>query len=76
MVKQELADHRIPLTRSTWYALSNAKRPGQTFDDLVLEMLDIKDKWHAEQLEMDLAKAEKEESIPLNVAIKYLGNAP
>jgi predicted CopG family antitoxin len=38
----ETANKRIPVTEEIWQALSNMKRPGQTFDSLLDEMIEIK----------------------------------
>jgi predicted CopG family antitoxin len=38
----ESANKRIPVTDEIWQALSNLKRPGQTYDSLLAEMIEIK----------------------------------
>ena len=34
------ADSRIPVTRAVWEDLSSLKRPGETFDQLLSEMIE------------------------------------
>jgi predicted CopG family antitoxin len=38
----ESANKRIPVTDEIWQTLSNLKRPGQTYDSLLAEMIEIK----------------------------------
>ena len=38
----ETANKRIPVTEEIWAALSDLKRPGQTYDTLLAEMIAIK----------------------------------
>jgi hypothetical protein len=35
----EIATKRVALTPSTWAALSNLRKPGQTFDETVSELI-------------------------------------
>jgi predicted CopG family antitoxin len=37
-----VADKRIPVTAETWESLSKLKRPGQTYDNLLEEMIALK----------------------------------
>jgi len=36
---QEIANKRVALTPRTWAALSTLRKPGQTFDDTVAELI-------------------------------------
>jgi len=65
----ESANKRIPVTDEIWQTLSNLKRPGQTYDSLLAEMIEIKQERdflaHIEQIEktaqfVSLAEAAKE----------------
>jgi hypothetical protein len=38
----EIASKRIPVTEEIWESLSDLKRPGQTYDGLLSEMIAIK----------------------------------
>ena len=38
----ETASKRIPVTEDIWVALSDLKRPGQTYDTLLAELIAIK----------------------------------
>jgi hypothetical protein len=38
----ELAKKRIPVTEEIWGSLSDLKRPGQTYDQLLSEMIALK----------------------------------
>lgn len=38
----EHANKRIPVTDEIWKTLSSLKRPGQTYDSLLAEMIEIK----------------------------------
>jgi len=39
MGKHEIASKRLPVKPSTWEALTNLKKPGQTFDELVASLV-------------------------------------
>ncbi|HSD58921.1 MAG TPA: hypothetical protein VLB04_12150 [Methanotrichaceae archaeon] len=51
----EVADKRIPVTREVWKGLSDLKRPGRTFAQLLEEMIENEKKLrlfiHMEQIE-------------------------
>lgn len=51
----ETANKRIPVTEEVWFALSDLKRPGQTYDTLLAEMIAIKQEHdflaHIEEIE-------------------------
>jgi hypothetical protein len=68
----ELANKRIPVTEEIWESLSNLKRPGQTYDTLLAEMIAIKQERdflaHIEEIErtaqfVSLSEAAKELGI-------------
>jgi len=42
MVLAELANKRIPVTEEIWESLSDLKRPGQTYDHLLSDMIALK----------------------------------
>jgi len=65
----ESANKRIPVTDEIWQILSNMKRPGQTYDSLLAEMIEIKQERdflaHIEEIEktaqfVSLSEAAKE----------------
>ncbi|MFA5294824.1 MAG: hypothetical protein WC382_04835 [Methanoregulaceae archaeon] len=55
MVGHEIANKRIPVTEETWESLSKLKRPGQTYDKLLEEMIALKEEheflMHLERIE-------------------------
>ena len=57
---------RIPCSRAVWYAVSLLKRPGQTFEELLLEMIDaykkVKDDAFIEHLDK---VANEDDFVPL-----------
>ena len=69
----ESANKRIPVTDEIWQALSNLKRPGQTYDRLLAEMIDIKQERdflaHIEEIEKTA------QFVSLSEAAKELGLA-
>lgn len=67
---ETLATKRIPVTKSTMESLYNLKRFGQTYDELLQELIATQQKVN---LETDLDAAAKEPSIPLDEAEKALG---
>ena len=54
-IMAELASKRIPVTAEIWEALSRLKRPGQTYDSLLEEMIALKEEHdflaHLEEIE-------------------------
>jgi len=69
----ELACKRIPVTEEIWESLSDLKRPGQTYDSLLAEMISLKQEHdflaRMEQIEkngqfVSLDEAAKELNIP------------
>ncbi len=53
----EVADKRIPVTREVWEGLSDLKRPGETFANLLEEMIEHEKKL---RLFLDMDKIENE----------------
>ncbi len=53
----EVADKRIPVTREVWEGLSDLKRPGETFANLLEEMIEHEKKL---RLFLDMDNIEKE----------------
>jgi hypothetical protein len=55
MAVNEVANKRIPVTSGTWESLSKLKRPGQTYDSLLEEMIALKEEhdflMHLEEIE-------------------------
>jgi predicted CopG family antitoxin len=69
---QEVANKRIPVTPEVWESLSKLKRPGQTYDSLLEEMIALKEEhdflMQLEELErtgdfVSLSEAERELEI-------------
>ena len=54
------ATKRIPVTFVTWEELSGLKRPGQTFDELLQEMVETEKK---ERLVKEMERIEKNEEF-------------
>ena len=67
----ESANKRIPVTDEIWQILSNLKRPGQTHDSLLAEMIEIKQERdflaHIEEIEKTA------QFVSLSDAAKELG---
>jgi hypothetical protein len=40
--RAERADSRIPVSRQTWETLHGMRKPGQTYDELILELISAK----------------------------------
>jgi len=53
----EVADKRIPVTREVWEGLSDLKSPGETFANLLAEMIEHEKK---RRLFLDMDRIEKE----------------
>lgn len=53
----EVADKRIPVTKKVWEELSDLKRPGETFAQLLEAMIEHEKKL---RLFMDMEKIERE----------------
>ena len=67
---EEIAVKRVALKPSTWESLSNLRKPGQTFDDLVGSLIETEQR---QRLMHDLDMAASEPSIPWSQAAKKLG---
>jgi len=53
----EIADKRIPVTKEVWEDLSDLKRPGETFTQLLEDMIENEKKL---RLFLDMEKIERE----------------
>lgn len=69
-IAEELATKRVPVKPSTWELLSVLKRPGETFDELLLSLIS-KEQRHRLMIDLDVAAAEP--SIPWSEAAKKIG---
>ncbi len=68
---EETASKRVALTPSTWAALSNLRRPGQTFDDTVAMLIGEHQRM---QLITDMGSIDATETfVPWDQAKKELG---
>jgi hypothetical protein len=67
---EEIAVKRVALKPSTWESLSNLRKPGQTFDDLVGSLIKTEQR---QRLMHDLDMAAAEPSRPWSEAAKQLG---
>lgn len=68
----EIASKRIPVTEGVWESLSTLKKPGQTYDDLLEELIAIRQERdflaHLDEIEktdefISLSEAAKELNI-------------
>jgi len=69
-MSEEIAVKRVALKPSTWESLSNLRKPGQTFDDVVGSLITSEQR---QRLMHDLDVAAAEPSIPWSEASKKLG---
>jgi hypothetical protein len=69
-VMDEIATKRVALKPSTWEALSNLRRPGETFDELLVSLITTEQRC---RLSHDLDVAAAEPSIPWREAAKNFG---
>jgi hypothetical protein len=67
---EQLATKRVAVKPSTWEALSNLRKPGQTFDELLVSLITSEQR---HRLTHDLDVAAAEPSIPWAEAAKQLG---
>jgi hypothetical protein len=67
---EEIATKRLAVKPSTWEALSNLRKPGETFDELLVSLITIEQR---QRLIQDLDVAAAEPSIPWSEAAKKLG---
>jgi len=67
---EEIATKRVAVKQSTWEALSNLKKPGMTFDELLVSLITTEQR---RRLSHDLDVAAAEPSIPWSEAAKQLG---
>lgn len=67
---EEIATKRVAVKPSTWEALSNLRKPGETFDELLMSLVTTEQRL---RLYHDLDVAAAEPSIPWREAAKKLG---
>ena len=67
---EEIASKRVPVKPSTWAALSDLRKPGETFDELVGSLISSEQR---RRLSHDLDEATAESSVPWSSAAKQLG---
>ena len=67
---EQIASKRLPVKPSTWESLSNLKKPGETFDDLLVSLVMTEQR---RRLMQDLDVAAAEPSLPWSSAAKDLG---
>ncbi len=69
--EEEIANKRVALTPSTWATLSTLRKPGQTFDDTIAELISEHQK---RKLIADLDEIDAtEKTVPWDRAKKNLG---
>jgi hypothetical protein len=66
----QIANKRVAVKPSTWEALSNLRKPGETFDELLVSLITSEQR---HRLTHDLDVAAAEPSIPWKEAAKKLG---
>jgi hypothetical protein len=67
---EEIANKRVAVKPSTWESLSNLRKPGETFDELLVSLIETEQR---HRLSYDLDVAAVEPSIPWSEAAKQLG---
>jgi hypothetical protein len=67
---EEIANKRLAVKPSTWETLSNLRKPGETFDELLVSLIATEQR---HRLFQDLDVAAAEPSIPWSEAAKQLG---
>ena len=65
----EIASKRVPVKPSTCAALSNLRKPGETFDELVGSLITAEQR---RRLSHDLDEATAEPSVPWSTAVKSI----
>lgn len=66
---EQNATKRLAVKPSTWEALSNLRKPGETFDELIVSLITTRQR---QRLIHDLDVAAAEPSIPWSEAAKKL----
>jgi hypothetical protein len=67
---EEIANKRVAVKPSTWEALSNLRKPGETFDELLVSLITAEQR---HRLTHDLDVAAAEPSVSWKQAAKQLG---
>lgn len=60
------ADKRIPVTEETRKELHNLKEPGQTYDDLLAELAQMRRRQELEDRFRELEEMDRDELTPLS----------
>ncbi|MFC6716012.1 hypothetical protein ACFQGT_17865 [Natrialbaceae archaeon GCM10025810] len=60
------ADKRIPVTEETRRELHDLKKPGQTYDDLLKQLVQQRRRQDLEQRFRELEEADRDELTPLS----------
>lgn len=60
------ADKRIPVTKERWQELSDLKRAGQTYDELLEELIREHERHRLARKARDVREADAEELTPLD----------
>ena len=68
--EEEIATKRLAVKPSTWEALSNLKKPGETFDELLVSLITAEQR---HRLIRDLDAAAAEPSVSWREAAEKLG---
>jgi hypothetical protein len=69
-LNDEIATKRVAVKPSTWESLSNLRKPGETFDELIVSLIATEQR---RRLYHDLDVAAAEPSIPWSEAAEQLG---
>lgn len=68
--QDQIATKRVAVKPSTWEAMYHLKKPGETFDDLLMSLVTAEQR---RRLSHDLDVAAAEPSIPWSAAATQLG---
>ena len=60
------ADKRIPVSENTRDELHNLKKPGQTYDDLLSDLAQLRRRKDLEQRFVDLEEQDRKDLTPLD----------
>lgn len=72
-IQEQIATKRVAVKPSTWEAMYHLKKPGETFDDLLMSLVTAEQR---RRLYHDLDVAAAETSIPWSTAAKQLSIEP
>lgn len=60
------ANKRIPVTEERWERLHQLKQPGQTYDELLEELIQVHERHQLAERSREVRTADTEELTPLN----------